>query len=135
VSFLLDTNVLSELVRRSPHPHVTSWVGRLAQATISVVTVEELFFGLAKKPNGRVQRRIDGFLESRCNVLDVTSPIARHAGMLRGQFAARGRIRRQADMLIAATCAVSGLTLATRNTRDFEDCGIALFDPFDPGPE
>jgi len=56
--------------------------------------------------------------------------IARHAGVLRGQLARRGRPRAQGDMLIAATAALHGLTLATRNERDFEDCGVTVVNPF-----
>ena len=53
-----------------------------------------------------------------------------NAGVLRGQLGRRGRPRAQADMLIAATAALHGLTLATRNVRDFEDCGVAVVNPF-----
>jgi predicted nucleic acid-binding protein len=130
VSFLVDTNVLSELVRPAPAPSVVRWAEGLPTFTLSVVTLEEVSFGLASKPNARIQRWFEAFLEAHCRVLDVTAPIARHAGILRGQLAARGRARTQADMLIAATAVQHGLTLATRNGKDFEGCGVALVNPF-----
>ena len=52
---------------------------------------------------------------------------------MRGRLAARGVVREQADMLIAAIAQVHQLTLVTRNTRDFEFCGIALLNPFADG--
>jgi predicted nucleic acid-binding protein len=69
-------------------------------------------------------------LASEPIVLDVTMPVARVAGELRARRETGGRRLAQADALIAATAIVHGLTLATRNTRDFVGCGVALFDPF-----
>ena len=130
MSFLIDTNVISELARPSPNTQVIRWAERLESLAISVVTVDEVFFGLTIKPNVRVHGWFEAFVERHCQVLDVSAPIARQAGILCGQLALRGRPRTQADMLIAATAAQHGLTLATRNQRDFEGCGIALLNPF-----
>jgi predicted nucleic acid-binding protein len=63
-------------------------------------------------------------------VLPVTDAIARRGGEMRAALAARGQVRSQADMLIAATAQVHALTVVTRNVRDFDDCGIALLNPF-----
>jgi predicted nucleic acid-binding protein len=87
--------------------------------------------GLALRRNDKVQRWLEQFNEHRCSVLDVSIAIARHAGTLRGQHAARGRVRSQADMVIAATAAQHGLTIATRNECDFDDCGVLVEKPFD----
>jgi predicted nucleic acid-binding protein len=130
MSVLLDTNVLSELARPRPSAAVSVWVGELTGIRISVVTVEELFYGLTRNRNARIQRWFEAFIDSYCTVLDITPPITRHAGVLRGQLAARGRVRSQADMLIAATAALHGLTVATRNERDFDDCGVTVVNPF-----
>ena len=98
---------------------------------LSVVTVEEIHFGLAWKPNARIEALVDRFLAERCEILPVTRPVARRAGALRGQFRRTGRTRTQADMLIAATAQVHQLPVATRNVRDFEGCGVALLNPFE----
>jgi predicted nucleic acid-binding protein len=130
VSFLVDTNVVSELVRPRPNPGVLAWAGALDVLTLSVVTVDEIFYGLAVRRNAKVQRWLEQFLESKCRILEVTAVIARHAGTLRGQLAARGRVRSQANMLIAATATQHGLTIATRNERDFDECGVPVSNPF-----
>ena len=75
----------------------------------------------------------DAFVQEHCELEAVTAEIAVAAGRLRGQLAARGMRRSQADMLIAATAYVRDLTLTTRNVRDFAGCGIKLLDPFQWG--
>ena len=129
---LVDTNVLGELCRRRPAPAVERWAaGAASPFALSVVTIEEVRFGLSWKPNTRVEAWFERFFAERCEVLAVTAPIARRAGALRGQFRADGRTRTQADMLIAATAQVRQIPLATRNVRDFQGCGLALVNPFD----
>ncbi len=130
MTFLVDTNVISELARREPNPGVLSWADSVSSVAVSAVTVEEIFFGLAWKPNQRIQGWIEQFFGDDCRICPVTTEIARCSGMLRGRFAAHGQQRTQADMLIAATAQINQLTLVTRNIRDFEDCGIGLLDPF-----
>ena len=127
---LVDTNVIGEVVRPRPNPRVLEWFGKLTELAVSVITVDEIFFGLTARPSPRVERWLETFLERRCHILDVTAGIARHAGVLRGQLRARGKARAQSDMMIAATAALHGVSLATRNVRDFEDCGVVLVNPF-----
>ena len=134
MTYLVDTNVVSELCRRAPNPGVLAWAESVSLVALSVVTVEEIFFGLAWKPNQRIQSWFESFLASGCEIFPVTPDVAKCCGLLRGGLAARGQPRTQADMLIAATAQVNQLTLVTRNRRDFEDCGIALIDPFSMSP-
>ena len=131
--FLVDTNVLSELPRPRPNPGVVRWLAEQKAIILSVVSVEELTFGVARVPGSRrkkLARWLDAILDSAVQVLDVNLAIARAAGELRSARESVGRRVAQADMLIAATALVHGLTLATRNGRDFDGCGVALFDPF-----
>jgi predicted nucleic acid-binding protein len=128
---LVDTNVISELIRRQPNAGVMAWADALADFSISAVTVDEITYGLSWRPNARVEAWFDSFLR-RHPVFPITEAIARRAGELRGAFAARGVVRSQADMMIAATAQVHTLTLVTRNEDDFRGCGIPVLNPFSP---
>ncbi len=131
--YLLDTNVVSELVRPRPDPKVRAWLASLDEVALSVISIEELVFGIERAPAARRQRLaawFDDLVDNLVKVEEVTPVIARAAGELRARRTRAGRPVTQADMLIAATALVRGWTLATRNVTDFEDCGALLFDPF-----
>ena len=132
MTFLCDTNVLSELARPVPNPGVLTWAAETRSMSISTITIDEVMFGLTLRPNARVQAWFEDFLASSCQVLDVTPAVARLAGAMRARLAGRGQVRTQADMLIAASAATHGLTLVTRNTKDFTGCGISVLNPFRP---
>jgi len=127
---LCDTNVLSELARPAPDAGVQAWASTLSHVVLSVVSLEEIEFGLAWRSNARIASWFERFITEHCDVLPVTDDIARVCGQMRGLLRSRGQVRTQADMLIAATARVHNLTLVTRNTRDFEDCFVALLNPF-----
>ena len=130
MNYLVDTNVVAEFVRPRPDTTVMAWVNTLDRFAVSVITLEEVFFGLAARPHPKVEAFLDGFFARYCEVLPVTDAVARQAGKLRGQFKAAGITRSQADMLIAATAASRGLTVATRNEKDFQGCGVPVLNPF-----
>ena len=117
--FLVDTNIISELSRREPNAGVLAWARTVSGISVSVITVEEIFFGLSWKPNLRVQAWFEEFLARYCRMHPVSDEIARRAGQIRGALASRGQRRTQADMLIAATAQIHQQTLVTRNVRDF----------------
>lgn len=127
---LIDTNVVSELMRREPDPRVYAWAVEHTSFHLSVVALEELVFGLTKRALPMKRQWLDGFLEAQCVILPVTPGIASASGQLRGSLSARGQTRTAADMLIAATALIHGLPLATRNTSDFAGIGLTLIDPF-----
>lgn len=128
---LADTNVVSELMRPRPDAAVLAWARRLDRVALSVVTLEELWFGIALKPNPRMERWLSAFLLEYVDVLPVTPEIAQRCGVLRAQMGQAGHRRTQADMLIAATALQHRLTLATRNVADFAGCGVRVIDPFE----
>lgn len=133
MSYLVDTNVVSELARAAPNRGVVDWLGTQRAIALSAIAIEELTNGIARaRPSER--KRLGPWFEALlaipAEILAVDERVARAAGELRAARERAGRTVAQADMLIAATALISGRTLVTRNTRDFEGCGVAIFDPF-----
>jgi predicted nucleic acid-binding protein len=126
---LVDTNVLSELVRPKPLPAVLAWAAEVERFTLSVITLEELCFGVRVRESAKLDRWLET-LVATADILPVTAPIAERAADFRAKRHRSGRPVTQADMLIAATASVSGVALATRNTRDFTGLGLRLVNPF-----
>ena len=129
---LLDTVVLSELRKRRPSPKVMAWMRELPdnEAFISVVSVGEIERGIAKSADAAFAVELTRWLEDLLRfysdrILPVTPSIARRWGRLSADLGHDG-----ADLLIAATAEVHGLTVATRNVRHFAPTGVALVNPF-----
>lgn len=130
---LVDTNVLSELSKPRANPRVVAWAERQNGIAMSVISLEEIQFGIARVAGARRARLaawLAALLEANVELLDITPPIARHGGELRARRVASGFNLHQADALIAATGVIHGLSVATRNTRNFVGCGVDLLDPF-----
>ncbi len=130
--YLADTNVLSELVKKSPNTHVMQWVQSAQLIAISAITIEEAHFGLAWQPNTLKLSLFNALVQNLHTVYPITESIAQRAGILRGQFQAQGITRSPPDMLIAATAQEYQLIIATRNVRDFVGCGVQVVNPFEP---
>ncbi|MGH8615605.1 MAG: type II toxin-antitoxin system VapC family toxin [Gammaproteobacteria bacterium] len=130
IVYLVDTNIISELARPNPNAGVVAWAQTTSSVGLSVVTVEEIFFCLHWKPIQHIHNWFESFLDAHCKIYPITDEITRCSGRLRGALAANGRAHTQTDMLIAATAQVERQTLVTRNVRDFEGCGIPVYDPF-----
>jgi predicted nucleic acid-binding protein len=136
---LLDTNVLSELMRPSPSAVVESWMGSqpVAGIFISAITEAELRYGLALLPDSRRQRRLTAQVEALLaedfagRILPFDSPAAAAYARIAAARRLSGRPISQADAQIAAIAASRGATLATRNVTDFIDCEIDVVDPWD----
>jgi predicted nucleic acid-binding protein len=138
---VLDTNVLSELIRRDPDDGVLRWLDSLDAATIATtaITAAELLYGIARLPAGRrrdllseaAHRLIEDDLGGRVEPFDASS--ATHYAALVSGRGREGRPIGIADGQIAAICRNLGATLATRNTDDFERTGIDLIDPWQSG--
>jgi predicted nucleic acid-binding protein len=134
VTYLVDTNVISELPRPRPDAAVLRWLAAQREIALSTITLEELTFGVerARAPaSARLRGWLQALLDAGPRIVPVTALVAQNAGRLRAQREARGRPVAQADMLVAASALCEGLVLATRNLRDFEGCGVALVNPFE----
>ncbi len=135
---LLDTNVVSELIRKSPHPAVASWVSGFSVNDLffSAIGEAELRYGAAILPAGRRRDtlvfEIDAMLRDAFEdrVLPFDSDAAREYGNIAAARRSLGRPVAPADCQIAAIAASRGMAVATRNVRDFENMGIELVDPW-----
>jgi predicted nucleic acid-binding protein len=120
--WLLDTNVLSELIRKRPNPVVVSRVRASSPRDLatSAVCVMEMRYGAARHVNGRaLWTRIEKDVLALVRVLPVGDAEARRAGELLAVLEARGQKVGTEDVLIAATAQVAGLGVATRNVKHF----------------
>ncbi|OUL34951.1 PIN domain-containing protein [Nostoc sp. T09] len=130
MSFLCDTNIISELARPIPNPGVIAWSQSISSIFLSAITLEEICYGLSAKPNPRIQTWFNNFLVTYCQIIPVSPEIAKRAGELRGSLQTQGKPRTKADIIIAATAEIHQIALVTRNTKDFEGCGITILNPF-----
>lgn len=135
--FLLDTNVLSELVRPQPAASVVEFVESLEEPWTSSLTLHELTYGAERLRDAARRARLLAWLasvEARFAgwTVAVDGKVAAAAGRMRAAAESRGCACDPIDSLIAA-CAMSvGATLATRNARHFEPLGVPVFDPWEP---
>ncbi|MBV9237742.1 MAG: type II toxin-antitoxin system VapC family toxin [Xanthobacteraceae bacterium] len=135
---LLDTNVLSELMRPAPSVAVENWIGRqpVASIFISAITEAELRYGVALLPEGRRQVQLLAKIEAMLaedfagRILPFDSPAASAYADIAVTRRRLGRPMSQADAQIAAIASSRGASLATRNMDDFLDCGIDVVDPW-----
>ena len=136
--YLLDTNVISELVRQRPDPAVISWLRAqpLNQLFASVVTFGELRKGIEMLPPGAKRERLESWLSVELRelfanrILTLDLAVADRWGTLEAHRALAGKAAASADAQIAATAAFFGLTVATRNGRDFQDLDVPIVDPW-----
>lgn len=133
----LDTNVVSETLRKSPHPAVIAWlVKHDAELALPTVTIAEIAFGIAKiRPDERADRLMDGLnnWRSRFNdrIFGLTEDAALSYGDIMGNASRQGRRMSAPDGMIAAITKIHGGRLATRNLTDFQIPGLELISPWD----
>jgi len=135
---VLDTNVVSEPTRASPSPAVGRWFRRVTASDLhtTAITEAEILLGLELMPRGRrkeeleraTARMFQRLLFGR--VLAFDRAAAREFASIAAERDRMGRPIKEADAQIAAIARVHGASIATRNLRDFEHCGIALIDPW-----
>jgi toxin FitB len=138
VKWLLDTNVISEGVRKRPNPTVVNWVvaQKAEDVAISSVSVAELLDGVSSMTDGERRRQFTTWIASevmsaaRGRVLPVTTEILVAWLQLSQKLRALGKTRDPADLLLASTAEVFELTLVTRNTRHFALTGITVYNPW-----
>jgi len=138
VTLLLDTNIVSEWVKPNPAPRLTSWLDAQSEGSLylSVITFAELRRGTSMLSQGKkrdaLRQWIDGPLAARFDgrVLNVDRDVCDVWGDLLALARRRGVGLGVMDGFVAATAIAYELTLITRNTRDFEQLDVSLFNPF-----
>jgi hypothetical protein len=138
MSFLLDTNAVSEWMKPRPNSGVIEWMETVEEDRVflSAITVAELRYGVDRLPAGRRRTQLDRWLgddlrrrfESR--ILPIDLSVADEGGRIMARREAAGRRIEAADALLAATAIVNRLTLVTRNVTDFETSLGAIHNPW-----
>ena len=136
--FVLDTNVISELMRPAPNSIVVDWVAGRAAANLffSAVGEAELRYGLAIMPTGKrrdaLVSEIDGMLSEDFagRILPFDSEATRAYARIAADRRAVGRPISQADCQVGAIAHSRGMSVVTRNVRDFTDMGVKIIDPW-----
>ncbi len=139
--FLLDTNVVSELIKPRPEPKVVTWVKSLDSdlTFMSVLTIGELRKGIAAHPDVGRRLKAETWLETTLKpwfegrFLPVDMVVAERWGRLTGQVQATGGPLPVIDALLSATALQHDLVLATRNVRDGARAGAEVFNPWEGG--
>lgn len=135
--YLLDTCVVSELVKPGPDETVVAWMARVPDEAchLSVITVGELAKGAARLPPSAKRVRLERWIgelisQYGVRIIPVDASVARRWGRLSGELSRKGITTLVGDGLIAATVLVHGLKLATRNIADFKPFGVEIVDPW-----
>ncbi len=135
---LLDTNVISALMRPEPETLVVKWLDRQPRASVWItsITVMEIRYGLQIMPKGRrretmtqlLERMLAEKIEGRVAAFDTAA--AEQTGDLMASRKAKGRIGESRDTMIAGIAMATGATLATRNTGHFADLSVPVINPW-----
>lgn len=135
---VLDTNVLSEVMRPNPSREVLRWIDSQSgdELFTTAITVAEIYYGIELLPGGKRRNSLLAAAEAIFNrefldrALAFNAEAARIFSRIYARRRAAGHPITQSDAQIAATVELHGATLATRNVADFEGCGIRLLDPW-----
>lgn len=138
MSYILDTNVISEAIAKQPNPQVIDWLRSVnfQQVYLSIITVGEIKKGIEKLAESKRRQIIkswfenDLFMQFEGRILSLDLPVILVWGELVGQLEKRGRKLAVLDSLIAATAKYHNYTLVTRNEKDFNDVNLTILNPF-----
>jgi predicted nucleic acid-binding protein len=138
MSFLLDTCVLSELVKPQPNGGLIAWFGgqKANDLHISCLTIGELSKGISKLAQGKRKTHLEYWLNTQViesfegRIHTINTEVAFSWGVSQAESEALGKPIPLMDSLIAATAKKQNLVLVTRNVKDMENCGVKLLNPW-----
>ena len=137
--FLLDTNIISELVKPKPKANVTEWVENTDESLLylSVLTLGEIRRGIAALPQSRRRATLEAWLDKDLRgrfdgrILVIDQEVADRWGLLTAAARKSGIVLPVIDGLLAATALEHNLTLVTRDTGQIPSMGVAVFNPWE----
>ena len=138
MKYLLDTCLISELVKKEPNPAVVSWLDEQDEQKLflSVLNLGELQKGISKLPDGTKKDELQAWVALDLverfagRILEIDLETALCWGRLQGEAEQAGEKLPVMDSLIAATAAAHGLIVVTRNVRDIERCKVRVCNPW-----
>jgi len=137
--FLLDTNVISDLVSAKPEPRVSEWIDATDEGMLylSVLTLGEIRKGAASRPQDKRRTQLETWLEVELQarfagrVLPIDRAIADRWGLIAADAKRKGKTLTVIDGLLAATAIHHNLTIVTRNTKDFAAAQVQVLNPWE----
>ena len=143
MKYLLDTCVISELVKKEPDPAVIRWMdaGDESRMYLSVLTLGELIKGITKLPDGEKREKLQSWVSNDLSarfgqrLVEIDAEIARAWGTLLGEAESRGEKLPVVDSLIAVTASIHDLVVVTRNVQDMARCQAKVFNPWESQPD
>lgn len=138
MTWLLDTNVISEWIKPRPDEGIVAWLNAADERTlyVSVIAVAEIRLGIAMLPRGRRRDRLEAWADRdlverfRGRILSIDPPIAEVWARLLAKARSSGVSAPVLDTFLAATAVVHGMTLVTRNVRDFVHLEVPVLNPW-----
>ncbi len=134
MKFLVDANVLSEVMRPAPNPNVLEWIAQNEAAlAVNPVVLGEIEYGILLLPEGSRRDRLQAWFQAgvqKIRVLDLDTHTASVWAALLARLKSQGLSMPVKDSLIAASALAHHLSVVTRNLRDFEKSGVAVLNPF-----
>lgn len=138
--FLVDTNVLSELIKPRPEPRVVAWIHATDESLLylSVLTIGEIRKGINSLPARHRRGLLESWIANELGlrfagrILSIDLDIAERWGLLSARAFAAGTPLPVIDGLMAATALHHNLTFVTRNVRDVQISGLSIFNPWKP---
>lgn len=138
MNYLLDTCLISELLKKEPNPAVMAWLDEQDEQTLflSVLNLGELQKGISKLAEGTKQEELQAWVSHDLaerfsgRIVTVDQETALCWGRLQGNAERRGEKLPVMDSMIAASAAVHGMSVVTRNIKDLERCGVQVCNPW-----
>lgn len=139
MKYLLDTCVISALIKPHQNEKVVKWIQEKEENDLflSVLTIGEIHKGIAKLPGSKKKRSLIKWVEEDLKkrfagkLLDITEEIAIQWGEIQGESEKKGKKMPVIDSLIAAAAIKEDLTVVTRNTKDMENSGCKIINPWE----